>query len=175
MTVSPKSNFPNEIWNGLTNNPDRTHITNAVNPNFQDWDRIVSEVIAIEDFVFSIDSSNDFYTKVAGVQLDQGELVRINNSGELVYADSNVGRVTGIAVTSGSIGQSVSYIRRGRIAKSDWTSVAGVVELDPGKIYYLSTNGLMSSVPPSSGFVIQVGEAQTVNTLDFEIGISVKL
>lgn len=170
-----RSSFPETIWNGLSRNPDRTNKTNNVNPNFQDWDKIVSEVIAIEEFLFSIDSGNDLYNKIANEPIDQGQLVSIANNGNLELADNINGNISGIAVTSGVSGEEIAYIRRGRVVMANWFSIIGSVELVPGANYFLNSDGLFSETAPENGFIITIGEAQTKEILDFEIGVSIKL
>jgi len=169
------SKFPDSIWNGLSRNSNRTNITDNVNPNFQDWDQIVSEVIAIEEFLFSIDSGNDLYNQTTNQAIDQGQLVSIASNGNLNLADNTDGDVSGLAVTSGSGGQEIAYIRRGRVVMSDWSQIIGTIQLNPGVNYFLSSSGTFSEIPPETGFIIKIGEAQTDLILDFEIGLSIKL
>ena len=45
----PKANYPVTIWDGLTLNLDRVDQNSNVNPNSEDWERIASEVLALQD------------------------------------------------------------------------------------------------------------------------------
>jgi len=47
----PLASFPSYIWDGDTHNPDRVARLNEVQPNHQDWDRLVSEVIGTQECV----------------------------------------------------------------------------------------------------------------------------
>lgn len=48
MAVVPSS-FPGSLWDGLTGNNFRTSRTDNVIPDSEDWDRVVSEVIAVQN------------------------------------------------------------------------------------------------------------------------------
>jgi len=47
----PRASFPTSIWDGLSNNRDRISTNSNVNPNAEDWERIASEVIALQTYV----------------------------------------------------------------------------------------------------------------------------
>lgn len=44
----PPPKFPFLVWDGLTANLDRVDINSNVNPDASDWERVASEVIAIQ-------------------------------------------------------------------------------------------------------------------------------
>ena len=48
----PQSSFPTTVWNGLT--ATRLETGSLKEPDSEDWDRLVSEVIAIQQYLISI-------------------------------------------------------------------------------------------------------------------------
>jgi hypothetical protein len=74
MLVS--ANFPGGVWDGSTKNPDRTDRNRIVDPDALDWDRISSEVIAIQEWL--LDPANPL-KGVKGVKGDQGDPGASNN------------------------------------------------------------------------------------------------
>lgn len=47
MTIE-QSEFPGVVWNGLSDYTQRTSRDDTIRPNFQDWDKIVAETIAMQ-------------------------------------------------------------------------------------------------------------------------------
>ena len=50
------SSYPNEVWDGSSRNPDRTARADYLEPNADDWDRVVAEVIATQEKVHSLET-----------------------------------------------------------------------------------------------------------------------
>ncbi len=49
---SPNAQYPDQVWDGSTLNPQRVHgRTQSLDPNQDDWDRVVAEVIALQVYV----------------------------------------------------------------------------------------------------------------------------
>ena len=72
--------------------------------------------------------------------------------------------VLGFISTDTSTGFSADIVVAGSIYRADWTEVAGTISLSPTFPYYLSsTPGRITSVPPSSGFLIRLGIAANSN------------
>lgn len=44
----PEPNYPSRIWNGLSDNPNRVDNNSNLNPDSNDWNRISSEVISMQ-------------------------------------------------------------------------------------------------------------------------------
>ncbi len=177
--VRPK--FPDQIWDGLTANPDRINPSIVVTPNAQDWDQIAAEVVAIETYLAGLPVTPDgdkfsLYSGEAEISLSGGQWVLMQSTGLLTIADNTVsGKVSGLAVTGGGIGDSIVYLRQGRIVSSDWTNTTGGTELVPGADYYLTTNGGMSVTAPLSGFLVKLGQAQSETAFDIDISPSIRL
>lgn len=51
--------FPGEIWDGLSRNESRTDILDSIEPNPEDWNQIVAEMIATQTEVLSGAGSGD--------------------------------------------------------------------------------------------------------------------
>lgn len=87
------------------------------------------------------------------------------NEGKLVLGNSSnldEARIVGMATTSATVasGDEVEYSPDGLVTLSDWTAVIGSPNLESGKVYFLTTNGQMSTTAPTTGFLVQVGTAQ---------------
>ena len=54
MYVTPS--YPGEVWDGSSRNPDRTARADYLEPNADDWDRVVAEVIATQEKVHSLEA-----------------------------------------------------------------------------------------------------------------------
>jgi hypothetical protein len=167
--------FPNRIWDGLTSNTWRSSRNDSIDPQQDDWDRIVAEVIATQEFVFGLTSGSDLYRAVAAETIPMGRLVRVADDGRLNLASPDFPAVAGMAVESITNGLTGSYIRRGRAASADWTDVIGASTLSPGRDYFLIDDGKLSLNAPESGFVIRAGQAQSLTNYDFETSQPVRL
>ena len=77
--------FPNGVWDGLTNNPDRLSLNTNHNPNSDDWERIAAEVMSIQKHL-------------SGRGFDSG----------LEYTGGFVDRTTG-ATGASDVGSNVDY------------------------------------------------------------------
>ena len=173
--------FPDELWDGLSDNPERFDRTVTTTPTAQDWDRIAAEVLAVEDYILGLPTTPDgdkfsLYSSVAEEVILGGQWVLIQSNGELAIANNTTaGRVSGLSMTGGNIGNTIVYLRQGRIVSADWTNTIGSTELDPGADYYLTATGGMSVTAPVSGYIVKLGQAQNLTTFDIDINPSIKL
>jgi hypothetical protein len=173
--------FPEQVWDGLSANP--TRIDRNVNdePNSQDWDRIISELLAVQSYVLGLPTTPDgerfsLYSANASVAIVGGVWTVIKPDGKLEIANNEVtGNVSGLTLVGGSINDSVVYLRQGSITASDWTTATGAIQLTPGANYYLTNTGGMSKISPSQGFVVVLGQAQSLTTFDIDINVPIKL
>lgn len=46
--AKPVPSFPGAAWDGLSDNPDRKNLLGNTTPDYRDWDRAVSELMAIQ-------------------------------------------------------------------------------------------------------------------------------
>lgn len=169
--------FPNSVWDGLSQNPNRTTIMDDQWPNHQDWDQIVQEVIEVEQYLLDNPPNNEvpLYQGVANTPLVKGQVVYVTPGSEIGLADNNSNLVSGLAITNATAGQTVVYARRGRLTLSDWTAIIGASSLMPGRDYFLASNGSLSLTGPATGYVIKMGQAQTDATFDIHIQSTIKL
>ncbi len=146
-------NFPTSLWNGLSRNTARESITDDQWPNQQDWDQIVQEVIEVERYLLDnpLTIEDQVYQGLANTNLIQGQLIYVDLDSEIGLADSNNNLISGMALTSANQGETVVYVRRGRVTLADWTPITGSVSLAPGQDYFLTSTGSMSLTAPESG------------------------
>lgn len=87
-------------------------------------------------------------------------------AGELVYADNTdpIDSVLAFGMTlhAASAGTLVGIITSGFVEESSWTWT-------PDGVIYLSVNGLMTQVVPTTGFVLPVGKAISATKMYFDI------
>lgn len=92
----------------------------------------------------------EIYTAL--VDIGGHRAVAIDGSGELIYASSDL-QIPAVGIVRDAVmsGNEVAVYRGGR--------VGGFTGLVPGSVYYLSTTGLLSLTPPSSGILQPLGTA----------------
>lgn len=54
----PTASFPTQVWDGLSENAQRQTIFDDVTPDYRDFDRLVSEIIATQNYVSGTDNLN---------------------------------------------------------------------------------------------------------------------
>lgn len=172
--------FPNLVWDGLSGNPDRLDRSLNIDPDLHDYDRIAAELIAVQDYILQLPVSPDgglfpIFSAETTETVTINQLVAIQPNGLLQLADSNSTILSGLALTSGNPGEQVFYITFGQLSSNDWTSVIGDINLEVGAYYYLRQSGSMSTVPPNSGFLVRVGQAQSLSAFNINIQTSIKL
>ncbi len=93
-------------------------------------------------------------------------IVVLNSNNTVSYASaSNVNhsnRVKGLTVAAALAGQSVEVIEEGPYTDSSW-------DWGSNQAIFLSENGIMSVLPPTSGFYMQVAQSETPDTLYINI------
>ena len=163
--VSP--DFPEQLWDGSTDNPSRESRSTNQWCNHEDWNQISAEVIAVQESLW--------FNGIAGEEIPQFTWVTIDNSERIVIANTTQKIVVGLSLIQTNIDEFIPYLGQGKIALKNWTSVVGEKNLLSGKAYFIISNGLMSFNPPMSGFVIQLGYAQDQNTFRINIKQSIRL
>ena len=150
------------VWDGSS--PGRNP-ANYESPNAQDWDYIVKEVQAVQQY--TVDQNDKYPADLTS--MPKGLLVRLLPDGSLVPASSLYSEVAGMVISKSE------YARRGRVYSEDWTDIAGSVGLEIGRTYFLRQFGQMRTESPTEGYIIPVGQAQTAMLFDFSIGTTVKV
>jgi len=127
-------------------------------------------------------SATDYYTAIAAVDLDDGQPVYITGAGsvDLAKADSQLTtEVVGFVQVDCLSGETCQYLTEGMVERLDWTTIAGTLELSPGATYFLdsATAGRITTTAPTTvgQFVVRVGRAVNVRTLDIEIELPILL
>lgn len=168
------ANFPATTWNGLSQNDLRPDLTHNVNPNFQDWDRIVAEVMALEvsqnATVSVVDSS-----LTAGTV--PGQLVAYKAAGTVSLADqatAGPAHAVGIALTTSAKSTAVTYQYAGPVTlpTAEWDAAAGTSGgLTAGTLYYVGATGALTATKTgtSGHSIVEVGVAMTTTTLMLNI------
>ncbi len=100
-------------------------------------------------------------------------------TGNALKADSTsevTSTVYGLADADVTIGNTVKIIPAGKFELTDWTAVTGSASLDNGKLYYLSsTPGMLTLIPPTIGYLLEVGRAVSDIIMDIDIKPRVRL
>lgn len=164
--------FPNNIWDGMSLNTFRTSRADNIPPDFHDWDQIVAEIISVQEAVTNLGggpSGDNVWTVTAGEDIIAGDFVLIQTDGTLELADATIApSVTGVALESKLTGELTEILTHGRYINLTWS-------LTPGGIYFLTEEGNMSTNPPTTGWVIQLGRAISPTGFHLEISQPIKL
>lgn len=88
---------------------------------------------------------------------------KIADSSNLTHRDKVIG-ISNAAVLNGFVGSVTAY---GKITNAGWSWIVG-------SIIYLNS-GSYSTVPPSTGFIQQIGVATASDTIDVDIKPSIRL
>lgn len=143
------------------------------------FDPITNTSFKVKFGAFS--SEAQAYENPVGETLSPGQLVFLNNSGNLrtvASGEESAFRVAGVVVEGAEPGFNAKWQADGPVTLDDWTLFIGSATLVPGATYYLSsTSGMATTTPPSAAghHVIKVGVAVSPLTLDLEISSSVRL
>lgn len=175
MRAQPR--FPKTVWDGFSRNTQRVSLDDNVPPDGQDWSRVTAELIAMQEYALNgtVIDSLTIYTAVASVPITEMAFIVIESNGKLRIATSDDGLTTGLALATGSTGDTILFGKFGEITLSDWTDLTGLVNLQPGQLYYLRQSGLMSTTPPTTGYIVSVGEAISQTIFNLQISSRIKL
>lgn len=110
-----------------------------------------------------------------------GMPVYISSTGKFKQAKADavgttvvIGLCRAASIASGASGEIQT---NGQLTGTDWTAVTGGATLTAGSKYYLSeaTKGMLTTTPPSSGFVVPVGIAISTTMLQINPEPSIQL
>lgn len=106
---------------------------------------------------------------IAAVNLSGHRMVCKNDDNQLIYANPHFDNYGVLGMTMGSASQNAlgEYLISGAIEENSWSWV-------PGKPLFLQNNGQISQVPPSTGFLLQVGKALTPSKIFVQIQLLIK-
>jgi hypothetical protein len=125
----------------------------------------------------------DYYEAEADSAIVIGNpLYIVSGTGHVLPAQassSTAAQVAGLSITDTSSGATCRFLSEGSIERSDWSTVAGTVNLSAGVFYYLdsSTAGRITSTAPTTPgqYVVRIGRAIDTTTLDIEIELPILL
>lgn len=175
MTVVTPT-FPAIVWDGLSDNKQRASRQDSINPNSEDWDRIVAELIATQDVLLR---TPVIQTGAVSESVTAGQpLVFDGFALKLAQADSIANaQVVGLALGDASV--QVVFLPKGQLRLNDWTNVVGHTALEPYATYFLNASqaGTLTTTPPDQPgeVVVAVGRAVSEDTLDVSLDLSVEL
>jgi len=109
-----------------------------------------------------------------------GQPVYISGGGSVGLANADSAgkqRVFGLVYDASiSAGVSGSILTDGLVDQADWTAVIGSATLVPQSVYYLdTTDGQLTAVAPSTGYVVEVGQALSVAVFEIYQKAPIKL
>lgn len=151
-----------EVWDGKS--VTRQKYRYAA-PDATDWDQIVKELQKTQKVVIE---NSRIYSNRSGEAILIGQPLILESN--IQVADLLNPEVIGISINSCNPNENCIYITQGQLSLNDWSHITGTIELIPGAYYYLSNGkGKLTTVPPSSIVVSELGRAQDKNTLDINI------
>lgn len=106
----------------------------------------------------------------------KGNVIGLKTNGNGLKADSSTetkSRVLGLATTDENIGDTVTVCILGILTKSDWSAIIGTTYLTTRSIYYLASNGNLTSVAPTSGWLVPLGYA--ISNTEFLVSIGPRI
>jgi hypothetical protein len=116
-------------------------------------------------------STRYILNKTAGEDILEGDVCVVVNDEVFKASYDNLlhqNKQKVMAMTSGTIGDNIEVITSGRVAFTNWNLSVNIP-------YFVGLNGVISSTPPSDGFVQRVGYAVTSDKFMFEVEPAVKL
>lgn len=145
--------------------------------NGDDWDLILKQLLPATKMrrAGALDTT-DAYAGTADAEVPSAGFVLAVTAGQhLSLADSDVGSVCGVSLHQTDQHAHCDYVARGYVFADTWLISTGAVRLVPGKTYFLLGKGRLSLTPPSSGYIIPIGQSQSEYLMDVCIGTKVKL
>lgn len=182
--------FPLEVWDGLSENTLRVSLQDNINPNSQDWDRIVTEVVSMQETVATqedLDAFNDVTLENSDAMdpIPVGSPVYVSGASAVALAQADAAAtaaVLGLAKATIAAEMEGAIVESGplTLTTAQWDVVTGGSGgLTAGSIYYLSaaTAGELTTTAPSGGGeqVVPVGIALSDVTLLIRIGYPVEI
>ena len=126
--------------------------------------------------------ATDYLSAEAGSTIKIGYPLYLTGGGLVNPAQANAAgptQVVGLSLSDVVAGIGCSYVTEGQVERTDWTEVAGTVNLAAGATYFLnpSTAGRITTVAPTTvgQYVVRVGRAIDSTTLDIEIELPILL
>jgi hypothetical protein len=156
-------------WDGTSETRQDTRIYAA--PDGSDWDSLLLWVDAVQQAL----QGNEQLNLVAGQNLLAGQPFYMAY-GAIWPAQANdetLADACGVTIADAEVNDGVACVTRGQVTRTDWSPVAGYIDLIPGATYYLhpTVAGTITTVAPilPGHFVVSLGKAVSPTTLDVNI------
>lgn len=83
----------------------------------------------------------------------------------------------GVVIDGAVPGKEVGFTADGEVTRADWSVVTQTPHLLPGSRYFLSSAraGRLVTTPPKTGFIVPVGRAVSLSTLEVEVGQPIEI
>jgi hypothetical protein len=170
------SHFPNEVWDGIT--PSRTHDGIHVAPGPFDFDRMIAEIIAVEDYLLTLGPSVNFAT--ANLQFENNRVHDLNShtveilvsagsffnltgtSTQLVFGEDSIlfaNAASSLEIADDSIMVNAPIIELNGKVQCSQPVALGIVaddDADNGTMYFGSDHGNKLCVKDLSGAVTEL-------------------
>ena len=128
----------------------------------------ITKVIGVQGPAGAGHGAVELLTKVAGENLGGHRAVIVDNDNKVYYGDrtnfAHMYKVVGITRGAANIGTNVEIQTYGLMTELSWNWIAG-------QPIFLGTNGLLTQIPPTTGFSLIIAKALTST----DIFISVKI
>jgi len=143
----------------------------------EDWEALLKELIPqLRMHRAGALDTTDAYVGTTNEDVPSAVFVlALSGDARLDLADVEVGKVCGISLGTYDSDESCKYVTRGFVFVESWYLATGSVQLVAGRTYFLRDRGKLSLVPPESGYVIPIGQAQTEYIFDVSIGTKIRL
>ena len=152
------------IWDGTSKTRTNPNVIRA--PDGWDYARAIAEIQKLQREVYATAFQN----------IPSYRFVRLRFDGQVELSDFNIsGNVIGMSLSKTLIGQLTPISFFGVIVLSNWTQTAGTATLTPDADYYLSSEGKMTIVSPTTGFFVKVGKALCSSDFLIRLEPSIKL
>ena len=124
--------------------------------------------------------ASNILSSTADVSMLTGQVIYVSGISRIALALADAmpeAGAAGVLIADVAAGSPAQYVLNGLIVLADWTHVTGSQFLTPGAIYWLDSvrAGFLTSIAPSSGYIVPIGRALSQTQLNVEIQESVKL
>ena len=120
----------------------------------------------LTEIVYALDAE-------AGEAILMGQPVHQDSSDSKLYVANSVNKVNvvGIAMTDANAGDNLEYGALGMLELTDWNPITSLgTDLVAGDKYFLRADGTIQNAPPTTGWLLQIGQASTTKAINIEIG-----
>lgn len=129
--------------------------------------------------ISAVENDFPYRTAITDSAMGIGQPIYVKSSGNVDLAASTeltLASAIGLSTSIANAGEYVRYTADGVVTQTDWTGVTNTVALEIGKPYYLSAlPGKLTTVIPTSGFILRVGVALTESDLDVEFSSLIQI